>query len=78
MGIVTKTLVMNLMDDRKKVYELPAERAVVVAYEQFEKGNRTLVNYHDPSTHPRFEEHRLGFACGDWIAYKDPRPEVAA
>lgn len=73
-----KTVVMNLMDDRTKVYHLPPDRAVVVAYEQLEEGNSLIVNYKDPATHPQFKEYRRGFACGDWIAYKKETKDTAA
>jgi hypothetical protein len=64
------TEVINLMDGRVHVLPLAADMAVVAAYEQFEKGGYAVNAYQQPSEHPLFNEHRLGFSCGDWIAYK--------
>ena len=65
-----KTTVFNLMDDRRKAYDLTPDEAVVAAFEEFEKGNTALELHLLPQKHPFFKEYRCGFACGDWIAYK--------
>jgi hypothetical protein len=65
-----RTTVMNLLDDRTATYDLPPDRAVVAAFEEHEKGALELWKYSIPSDHPLFKEYRLGFACGDWVAYK--------
>ncbi len=63
------TIVQNIMDDRLYVFPLPPEKAVVAACELFERQN-CRANYHDPLKHPAFREHKRGFSCGDWIAFK--------
>ena len=63
------TIVQNIMDDRLYVFPLPAAKAVVAACELFE-GQNGRANYHDPFKHPDFREHKRGFSCGDWIAFK--------
>jgi hypothetical protein len=63
------TIVQNIMDDRLHVFLLPARKAVVAAYEFFDRQN-CRANYHDPLKHPDFREHKRGFSCGDWIAFK--------
>lgn len=65
-----ETIVTNLMNNRQKAYDLPPEEAVVAAFEEFERGNTAPELHLFPQKHPFFEEHRHGFACGDWIAYK--------
>ncbi|NTW35144.1 MAG: hypothetical protein HGB17_03275 [Syntrophobacteraceae bacterium] len=69
MGKTNETLVMNLGDDRIIQYDLPPEKAVVAAYEQFEKGNLDVQNHPDPEEHPAFKVYKLGVNCGDWIAF---------
>lgn len=69
MEMESKTIVMNISDDRIVRYSLPPDRAVVAAYEQYEKGNWEADAYPDPYEHPAFGIHRRGVACGDWIAY---------
>ena len=73
------TAVINLMDDRKKVYRLAPEEAVVAAYEEFEHGVSVGAEHIDPHRHPEFKEYRRGFACGDWVTLKDPTgyPELS-
>ena len=63
------TIVQNIMDDRLCVFPLPAQKAVVAAYEFFERQDCRAC-YHDPLKHPDFREHKRGFSCGDWIAFK--------
>ncbi|MFZ0931431.1 MAG: hypothetical protein WAN11_22695 [Syntrophobacteraceae bacterium] len=63
------TIVQNIMDDRLCVFPLPAEEAVVAAHEFFDRQN-CQESYHDPLKHPDFREHKRGFSCGDWIAFK--------
>ena len=55
--------------DRLYVFHLPAEKAVVAAHEFFDRHNR-LADYHNPHEHPDFREHKRGFSCGNWIAFK--------
>jgi hypothetical protein len=63
------TIVQNIMDDRLYVFHLPAEKAVVAAHECFDRQN-CQASYQDPIEHPDFREHKRGFSCGDWIAFK--------
>ena len=63
------TIVQNIMDDRLYVFPLPAEKAVVAACELFDRQS-CRANYQDPLKHPDFREHKRGFSCGDWIAFK--------
>lgn len=70
MDVRTRTTVINLMDGRVRAYALPADRAVVAAFEEHDKGNPEPSHHTDPHLHPHFREHQLGFACGDWVAYK--------
>ncbi|GLI34668.1 hypothetical protein [Desulforhabdus amnigena] len=64
------TTVVNIFDDRVRVYELPPEKAVVAAYEEVEEENYDYWSYPNPEDHPQFQEYELGFACGDWVAWK--------
>lgn len=66
-----KTVVLNLMDGREHVFALPPERAVVVAHELFDLGICSISESQGPDRNPEFKEYTLGYACGDWIAYKD-------
>lgn len=66
------TVVINLMDDRKKVYYLAPDEAVVAAYEEFEHGVSVSAEHINPYRHPEFGEYRSGFACGDRVTLKDP------
>lgn len=66
----TTTVVQNIMDDRSYVLLLPARMAVVAAHEFFDLHN-FQANYHEPLKHPDFSEHKQGFSCGDWIAFKE-------
>jgi hypothetical protein len=70
---VNETAVLNIMDGREICFTLPPDRAVVAAYELFELGKDQFDDTMDPASHPDFKEFSLGFACGDWIAYKDSR-----
>jgi hypothetical protein len=63
------TIVQNILDDRLYVFSLPAEKAVVAACELFDRQS-CRANYQDPLKHPDFREHKRGFSCGDWIAFK--------
>jgi hypothetical protein len=63
------TIVQNIMDDRLLVFPLPAAEAVVAACELFDRRN-CAANCQDPLKHPDFREHKRGFSCGDWIAFK--------
>ena len=63
------TVVLNLMDGREKVFPLDAEMAVIAAFEQ-ERENFDPASYQRPEGHPNFRVHRLGYSCGDWIAYR--------
>jgi len=63
------TMVQNILDDRSHVFRLPAEEAVVAAHEFFDRKNCDA-NYQDPFNHPEFREHKRGFSCGDWFAYR--------
>ncbi len=67
----TLTVVLNILDGREGVFALSPEMAVVAAYEQFEKENFDPSGCVDPLLHPCFKVHRLGFSCGDWIAYRN-------
>ena len=67
------TVVLNLMDGREDCLELPPDKAVVAAHELFDRCVCCLGEAIDPSEHPLFKEYRLGYACADWIAYKDSR-----
>ena len=64
------TVVLNLMDGRERVFALPPEKAVVAAFEQFDTGGYVSGGFSNHLTHP-LKEYRLGYSCGDWIAYKD-------
>lgn len=66
-----ETVVLNLMDGREHSFPLPPDRAVVVAHELFDLGICNISESRDPAQHPQFKEYTLGYACGDWIAYKD-------
>jgi hypothetical protein len=57
------------MDDRLHVFPLSTRKADVAAYELLDRHN-CQANYHDPLKHPDFREHKRGFSCGDWIAFK--------
>lgn len=63
------TFVQNIMDNRLIVFSLPAREAVVAAHEFFD-GRNFQSNNPDPLKHPDFREHKRGFSCGDWIAFK--------
>jgi hypothetical protein len=65
----TTTIVQNIMDDRLYVFALPARKAVVAAHEFFDRLN-CQSNYHDPIKHPDLREHKRGFSCGDWVAFR--------
>ncbi|NLI81289.1 MAG: hypothetical protein GX443_06320 [Deltaproteobacteria bacterium] len=71
MEMELRTAVFNIGDDRIVHYPLPPDRAVVAAYEQYEKGNWEADQYPDPSEHPAFGVYKRGVACGDWIAYTE-------
>jgi hypothetical protein len=60
-GKNTGTVVLNLMDGRERFFALPPEEAVVAAFKTSDNGGHA----------PDFSEYRLGYSCGDWIAYKD-------
>jgi hypothetical protein len=47
--------------------------AVVAAFEALNAGEYVPDGFLNPPTHPNFNEYRLGYSCGDWIAYKDSR-----
>lgn len=64
------TSVENIMDDRTVDYDLPPKRAVVAAFEQFEKDNFDFHAYPEPEHHPHFREYPKGYSCGNWIARK--------
>ncbi len=64
------TLVQNIMDDRSYVLCLPARMAVVAAHEFFDRHD-FQTNYREPLKHSDFSEHKRGFSCGDWIAFKE-------
>lgn len=70
MATQTETTVINLMDGRTTVYDLPPDRAVVAAFEEHDNRNLNAGAYAPPDAHPCFKEYRRGYACGDWIAYK--------
>ena len=58
------------MDGRTSIYDLPPDKAVVAAFEEHENldlDERTLPL---ADTLSNLREYRLGFACGDWVAYK--------
>ena len=63
------TIVQNIMDNRLRLFRLPAGKAVVAAHELFDRRN-CVANYRNPHEHPDFREHKRGFSCGDWIAFK--------
>jgi hypothetical protein len=46
---------------------------VVAAFEASGIGGHIPTGFLNPLTHPDFNEYRLGYSCGDWIAYKDSR-----
>jgi hypothetical protein len=66
----TKTIVINLLDDRTITYDLSPDWAVVAAFEEHEMGVFDASSYLIPSDHPLFQEYSRGYACGDWAAYK--------
>ncbi len=72
------TKVVNLMDDRTRDYELPPNKAVVAAFEQFEEGNYDAHDYPEPENHHCFREYLKGYSCGDWIARKEHTDSFAA
>lgn len=76
--MAAQTVVMNLLDDRTRQYDMAPDKAVIAAYEQFERNNFAVASYPDPQNHPEFSEHRRGYACGDWIAYKKQGELTAA
>ena len=65
-----RTVVINLLDDRTKTYDLPPDRAVVTAFEEHDRNVFDVLSYPIPSDHPLFKEYSRGYACGDWVAYK--------
>jgi hypothetical protein len=67
------TVVLNLMDGRERFFALPPDKAVVAAFEACETGGHVSEGIFNSPTHPNFIEYRLGYSCGDWIAYKDTR-----
>jgi hypothetical protein len=67
------TVVLNMADGRERFFALSPEKAVVAAFEVFDTGGYLLDGFLNPPAHPNFEEHHLGYSCGDWIAYKDSR-----
>ena len=66
----TKTVVINLMDSRTTICDLPPDRAVVAAFEKNDNLNPDERTYARPEAHASFKEYRRGYACGDWVAYK--------
>ncbi len=68
-----ETVVLNLMDGREHTFRLPPQRAVVAAHELFDLGICNIAESQDPTKNPEFKEYTLGYACGDWIAYKDSK-----
>lgn len=66
-----QTVVLNLADGRETSLALPPNQAVVAAFELYDAGSPDLPGNPDPVEHPHFREHRLGYSCGDWIAYRD-------
>jgi hypothetical protein len=66
----TKTVVINLMDGRTAIYDLPPDRAVVAAFEEHDSLHFDQWTYASPGAIPSFKEYRRGYACGDWVAYK--------
>lgn len=70
---MVRTVVLNLADGRETSFILPPNQAVVAAFEMFEAGGREITGATDPVQHPHFREHRLGYSCGDWIAYRESR-----
>lgn len=65
-----RTIVYNILDDRSKVYDLPPDMAVVAAFQEceFEDGGIADRLFSD---YPQCKEYHRGFACGDWIAFKE-------
>lgn len=70
-----ETIVINLFDDRVLTYDLPPDKAVVAAYEEFAGSTPDGWSYGNPAEHPFFKEYGRGFACGDWVAFKYPPRE---
>lgn len=58
--MATKTVVMNLLDDRTSLYDMPPDNAVVAAYEQFERNNFAVASYPDPHNHPNSQSTGAG------------------
>lgn len=74
MATPARTIVYNILDDRCRVYDLPPDRAVVAAYLDCEHMAPTI----RPPLHADYRqcrEYHRGFACGDWIAFKEDRTE---
>ncbi len=70
-GKTPGTVVLNLMDGRESIFELPPDEAVLAAFQAFDEMEYAAPNRLNPSTHPDLKEYRLGYSCGDWIAYRD-------
>jgi len=66
----TKTVVINLMDGRTSIYDLPPDRAVMAAFEEQDNLDLDSQTFPSPDTLSNLKEYRRGFACGDWVAYK--------
>ena len=71
-GRTVGTVVLNLMDGREKFFALPPEKAVIAAFGEFDLGGYISDGFLNSQTH-LLKEYRLGYSCGDWIAYKDRR-----
>lgn len=63
------TQVMNLRTGSVYSYTLPPKKAVVAAFEQYEKKNFNIWNY-DFVTHSELVETDDGFKCGNFFARK--------
>jgi len=63
------TQALNLKSGSVYQYTLPPEKAVVSAYEQYEKKNFNTWDY-DYETHPELVEIANGFKCGNFFAQK--------
>ncbi|MGA2401217.1 MAG: hypothetical protein ABSG91_05860 [Syntrophobacteraceae bacterium] len=42
----------------------------MAAFEEHDNLNLDEWTYSSPGTPASFKEYRLGYACGDWVAYK--------
>jgi hypothetical protein len=62
------TKVIRLGTDEEYWYSLPPDRAVVAAYEQYDRRNFEWWKYPKPEDHPAYRLNKRTHSCGDFTA----------